>query len=232
MPCRNGIDELMSLKLDGVIDSENDRILAQHLQSCEDCSILWTYMKKADGMLVASARRPLPVPASFHLKVMTRIATSAAPTPAIEMDPIFQPGMAALAHMPVYTTAPTRRLEESPTGYLAAYAEWQHRIASYARGIAAVGLSIAGTVGLLLALVLSGTIKLSGPAGDVADTIRTFFQAADTWTRSLLVNFGPGLLAVGSVMIGILLLVGWQVISGYHHSALENRGNTGVLEAA
>jgi hypothetical protein len=135
-------------------------------------------------------------------------------------------------HMPVSVPAPTRRLGESPTGYLAGYAEWQRRIGSYVRGMAAVGLSIAGTVGLLLALVLSGTIKLSGPAGDAVDTMRTFFQAAETWVRSLFVGFGPGLLAVASVMIGILLLVGWQVISGYYHSALENRGNTGVLEAA
>jgi hypothetical protein len=231
MQCRNGIDELMSLKLDGLIDAENDRVLDEHLQGCDDCQLLWTAMKRANDMLWASVLEPLPVPSTFHLQVMVQIAASA-PAPVLELDPLFQPGMGAVVHMPVSVPAPTRRLGESPTGYLAGYAEWQRRIGSYVRGMAAVGLSIAGTVGLLLALVLSGTIKLSGPAGDAVDTMRTFFQAAETWVRSLFVGFGPGLLAVASVMIGILLLVGWQVISGYYHSALENRGNTGVLEAA
>jgi hypothetical protein len=84
---------------------------------------------------------------------------------------------------------------------------------------------------LLLALVLSGTIKVSGPAADAIGTVRTFFDAIDTWVRSLFVNFGPGLVGVSAFMVGVLLLVGWQVVSSYHHSALENRGSTGVLEA-
>jgi len=31
--------------------------------------------------------------------------------------------------------------------------------------------------------------------------------------------------------VGVLALVGWQVVSSYHRVALETRGNTGVLEA-
>jgi hypothetical protein len=97
--------------------------------------------------------------------------------------------------------------------------------------MAAVGLSIAGTVGLLLTLLLSGTIKVSGPAGEFVGTLRTFFDALGTWVRSLFVGFGPGLAVVGLLMTGILLMVGWQVVSGYHRTALENRPSTGVLEA-
>ena len=127
--------------------------------------------------------------------------------------------------------AHTRRLEHAPTASLALYAEWQSRVASYVRGIAAVGLALAGTVGLLLALVLSGTIQVSGPAADVVGTVRTFFDAVNTWVASLFANVGPGLVAVSAIMVGVLALVGWQVVSSYHRAALENRGNTGVLEA-
>ena len=93
---------------------------------------------------------------------MVQIAASA-PATALDLDPLFQPGMGAVVHMPVSVPAATRRLGESPTGYLAGYAEWQHRIGSYVRGMAAVGLSIAGTVGLLLALMLSRIRFLSEP---------------------------------------------------------------------
>jgi hypothetical protein len=231
MQCSSVFDELMSLKLDGLIETDDNRRLDEHLQSCADCNLLWSAMKQANVILTASALKPLPVPSYFHEKVMVRIAVSA-PAAVLELDPLFQPGMGVVTGMQIVPPAATKRLTESPTGYLAGYAEWQHRIASYVRGMAAVGLSIAGTVGLLLALVLSGTIKLSGPAGEAAGTLRTFFDAIDTWVRSLLVNFGPGLLAVGLLMTGILLMVGWQVVNGYHRTALENRGSTGLLEVA
>ena len=229
MQCSNEYDELMSLKLDGLIKSDDERRLDEHLQSCTDCSILWTAMKRADSILTASALQPVPVPSDFHVKVMVRIAASPVAVP--ELDPLFQPGIGVVTGMQIVPAA-TRRLAELPTGALAGYGEWQRRIASYVRGMAAISLSIAGTVGLLLALVLSGTIKLSGPAADAVGTVRTFFQALDTWVRSLFVNFGPGLVAVGVLLAGILVMVGWQVVTGYHRATVENRGNTGLLVEA
>src|SRR6266566_5007011 len=212
MPCQKEFTDLMSLRLDDLIDAENDGLLDEHLRSCYDCRLLWTAMKRANDILWASALEPLPVPSGFYSKVMVQISASA-PAPVLELDPLFRPGMglAGSVHVSVTTPAATRRLEESPTSYLAGYAEWQHRIASYVRGMAAVGLSIAGTVGLLLALVLSGTLKVSGPAAEAVGTIRTFFEAINTWVSSVFVNFGPGLVVVGGIMVGILLLVGWQV---------------------
>jgi len=226
MPCPTYIDELMSLKLDSLIDAEGDRLLEEHLSTCTDCSVLWVAMKQADGVLWASALNPLPVPSDFQMKVMTRIAVlQPVHSAALETGPFAQPGIGLAISM-----AATRRLDELPTGYLA-IAEWQHRVASYIRGMAAVGLALAGTVGLLLALLLSDTIKVSGPAADAVGVVRTFFQAIDTWISSLFVNLGPGIIGVGTFMVGVLLLVGWQVVSGYHRSAFENRGNTGALEA-
>jgi hypothetical protein len=233
MQCNNEYDELMHLKLDGLINTEDDRRLDEHLRSCTDCGLLWTAMKRADTILTASALQPLPVPSDFNVKVMLRIAVSApASIPVPELDPLYQPGIGVVSGMQIVPAAPTRRLAEAPTASLAGYGEWQHRIASYVRGMAAISLSIAGTVGLLLALVLSGTIKVSGPAADAVGTIRTFFLALDTWVRSLFVNFGPGLVAVGLLLASILVMVGWQVVNGYHRATVENRGNTGLLEAA
>jgi hypothetical protein len=229
MQCSGDYDELMSLKLDGLIQTDDDNKLHEHIQSCADCGLLWAAMQQANSIMVASALEPLPVPSDFHAKVMMRIAVSA-PAEVLQLDPVFQPGMGMVPALQVVPAA-TRRLEESPTGYLTGYAEWQRRIATYVRGMAAVGLSIAGTVGLLLALVLSGTIKLTGPDGDFVGTLRTFFEAVDTWVRSLFVGFGPGLAVVGLLMTGILVMVGWQVVSSYHRSALETRPSTGVLEA-
>jgi Putative zinc-finger len=233
MPCPIEIDELMSLKLDGLIDEQGDLRLDKHLNTCAECNLLWAAMKHADDFLRVSASEPLPVPSGFQMKVMAQIAViEAEKSPALESGPLFQPaiGLATnIGTMPLATA--TRRLERLPTGSLALYNEWQHRVASYVRGIAAVGISLAGTVGLLLALVLSGTIKVSGPAADVVGTVRTFFDAVDTWAGSLFLNFGPGIVAVSLVIAGVLSLLGWQVVSSYHRSALENRGNTGVLEA-
>lgn len=235
MPCPIEYEELMSLRLDGLSDTDDDQRLDHHIQDCADCSLLWAAMSKVNDILVASALEPLPVPATLYSRVMTQIAVSAPATaPVVELDPLFQPGIGMVAGTPMgstISTTHTRRLIESPTAYLAGYSEWQRRIAQYVRGIAAAGLAVAGTLGLLLALAMSGTIKLSGPAADAMGVVRTFFQAVDTWVRSVFVNFGPGLAAVGALMVGILILVGWQVFSGYQRSALENRGNTGVLEA-
>ncbi|MEO8287255.1 MAG: zf-HC2 domain-containing protein [Chloroflexota bacterium] len=228
MACDTEYDELMSLKLDALLDSQEETRLDEHLKSCADCGPLWAAMQQMNEILCASALEPLPVPSDFHAKVMVRIAVSA-PAAVLAPGPVYVPATAP--NVVMVTPSLTRRLGELPTAYLAGYAEWQKRTAQYLRGMAAVGLSIAGTVGLLLALMLSGTIKLSGPAADAVGTVRTFFQAIDTWIRSLFVGFGPGLAAIGVLLVGILLLVGWQVVNGYHRTAMENRGSTGVLEA-
>ena len=233
MPCPTQIDELMSLKLDGLINEHDDRLLDEHLRTCDDCSLLWSAMRHADDVLWISARQPLSPPSGFQMKVMAQVAVA---MPA-RSAPLFQPGLSPATDVPlplpstISLAGYTRRLEQAPTGSLALYAEWQSRVASYVRGIAAVGLAMAGTVGLLLALVLSGTIQVSGPAADAVGTVRTFFDAVNTWLGSLFANVGPGLVAVSAIMVGVLALVGWQVVSGYHRVALETRGNTGVLEA-
>jgi hypothetical protein len=98
--------------------------------------------------------------------------------------------------------------------------------------MAAVGLSIAGTAGLLLALIVSGSLEVGGPFAGTVEVTRTFFAALGTWVRSIFVGLGPGALTTGALVLGLLVLVGWQVVSGYQRTAVEQRGNTGYLEAA
>jgi len=117
-----------------------------------------------------------------------------------------------------------------PTGSLPAYVyEWQSRLASYARSAAAVILAVAGTVGLMLALLISGAVPLSGPVGEFVAVTRTFFEAVDAWVRTAVAEAGPALWGVTSLLASLLVLVGWQVVSAYQRSAAEGSGATGFL---
>jgi hypothetical protein len=244
MPCLADYDELMSLKLDGLLANDEERHLDDHIKNCADCGLMWAAMRQANELIWVSAREPLPVPSDFQAKVMMRLAAPAPARQAVqEYDPLFLPGFGRLGSTdvlsPVRTPAlaaiapaHTRRLNAAPTGYLpGVYADWQNRVLSYVRGVAAVALSIAGVVGLLLALTMSGTIQLTGPAADAMGVVQTFVEALDGWVRSLFVGIGPGIVTVSALMLGIMLLVGWQVVSAYQRAAAESRGNTGVLEA-
>jgi hypothetical protein len=249
-------EELMSLKLDGGLDTSDERHLSEHLQNCAGCAQVWSFYQKADSMLRASAIEPVPVPANFHAKIMGQIA--AAPVfnaqteraVSIESTPFFVPhastgrlgdvpslqnigvGIGVPSAIPVYNaaSAATSRLPVSPTLGLPDFAhEWQKRAIFYLRNTAAVILSATGVLALLLALVLSGSIKVEGAAGDAISTIRTFFEAVGAWLGSFFATSGAALLAGGTLLVGILLLVGWQVVSGYQRAVLESRGQTGAL---
>jgi hypothetical protein len=127
--------------------------------------------------------------------------------------------------------SPTRRLDES-LGTIYLPREWQGRLAAYARGIAAVALSLAGTAGLLLVLLLTGVLQVEGPSATLVEALRTFFSAAETWVRALFASSAAGLLTVGALVLALLALVGWQVVASYQRLAAQQRGKTAYLEAA
>ena len=68
----------MSLKLDGLINEHDDRLLDEHLRTCDDCSLLWSAMRQADDVLWTSARQPLSPPSGFQMKVMAQVAVGGA----------------------------------------------------------------------------------------------------------------------------------------------------------
>jgi len=110
--------------------------------------------------------------------------------------------------------------------------EWQRRLAGYLRGAAAVALSLLGTVGLLLALVMSNTLIVGEPFTPIVELARTVVNSASTWARSLPLGVGPGALTVGGLLLGSLLLVGWQVVAGYQRAMFEQNVSSGYFEAA
>ena len=250
-------EELMSLKLDGALDTKDEHHLNEHLENCAGCAQLWALYMKADSMLRVSALETLPVPANFNAKVMAQIAmpraAQAERAVSAEGTPFFVPHAATgrLSDMPslqniglglgvpsaplVYAgaSAPTYRLAANPTAGLPDFAfDWQQSAIKYLRNTAAVVVSVTGVLALVLALVMSGVIKVGGALGDSLSTIRTFFEAVGTWGGSFFATSGAALMTGGTLLAAILVLVGWQVVSGYQRNALENRGQTGALTGA
>lgn len=227
MLCRTEYADLMNLELEGALDPHDKRRLQEHVASCDGCRLLWTAMKQADDILSASALEPLPAPATLHATVMMRIAAPAHAALQVA-PPVFLP---VAPGTPLEPAGPaTRMLPALPTGALPAYVyELQSRLASYARSAAAIALAVAGTIGLALALVMSGAIPLTGPAGEFVAVTRTFFEAADAWMRAAVTGAGPALWGVAGLLAALLVLVAWQVVAAYQRAAAEARGATGFL---
>ena len=248
-------DELMSLKLDGLIDDFDERRLNEHLGECDVCAQTWALFRQADGILRNSASEPLPVPYSFQSKVMVQVAAPALQpqTQIAGSKRLFSPsntdrlgespsllgvGVPALAAASAanglaFQPAPTRRLPASPTTGLTDYnPDWQNRVGVYLRSAAAIIIALAGTTALFLALAISGVIKLGGALGDGVSTLRSLFEAVGAWFQSLFASSGSALLAVSAVIVGLLLLAGWQVVAGYQRAVAEGRGHTGALTGA
>ncbi len=249
-------DELMSLKLDGLIDDYDERRLTEHVGECNHCAQMWALFQQAHSILQASALEPLPVPSTLHSKVMVQVAAPAL-QPQVEVagsKPFFLPATSTgrLGDTPsllgvgvpaipapsatgalVSPYAPTRRLPSAPTiGLIDFGADWQVRVLNYLRNTVAFILAIAGITALLLALTISGVIKLGGAFGDGISTIRTLFEAVGAWSQSLFATSGSVLIAVVALVGGLLLLVGWQVVAAYQRAAIEGRSYTGALTGA
>jgi len=244
-------DELMSLKLDGLIDDSGERHLNEHLGQCEICARMWSLFQQADSMMWTSAQEPLQVPSTLHARVMVQIAAPAlqplqgtanstplffpSSTGRLGETPSFLgvgvPALAAASNTGGLASAPahTRRLPAAPTTSLTDNADWQRRTVGYLRNTAAIILSLTGLASLFLALAMSNVIKLEGALGDEVSTLRTVFEAVGAWFQSLFTSSGSALVAGSALIVGILVLVGWQVVASYQRTLIEGRGHTGAL---
>ena len=232
MTCKGNYDEVMSLKLDGLLDANKERELDEHVAICNHCGPLWAAMKRADTLLWSSAAEPVPVPVDFQAKVMVRLAA----TPAVRLQPasLAMPVAAHLpASMPMSASMPslTRPLGPLPSNLSSPTQDLRRQLGAYARGVSAVALTLLGTIGLFLALVVSGALKLGGPLHDAGEVVRTLFVAAETWVRSLFVGVGLETLGVSGLVMGLLVLVGWQVVASHYRLASSQHGKTAYLEA-
>ncbi|HEY0070972.1 MAG TPA: zf-HC2 domain-containing protein [Chloroflexia bacterium] len=231
MSCQPIYDEMMSLKLDNLLDPDEERHLQAHIAECLDCASQWAAMSEADALLCASATAPVPVPANFQASVMLKISKAQVYRPQV-------PELAA-AQVPTFAPALGSILPSSPSQAHAApgpdediWQEWQRRLSQYLRGAAAVGLSVAGTFGLVIALVLSGTIEVSGPFAGFVGMVRTFLAAINTWLGSVFAGVGGGTVAGVSLVMGVMVLVAWQLVAAYHRTADMEIGNAGQFAEA
>lgn len=226
MACESPYDEMMSLKLDGLLDIEGECSLQAHIEDCTECALLWAAMEQADSLLWATVSAPIPVPASFQASVLLKIAHMPV------YRPQFDTGGAIPAYVSVLPLAPAHQAEHPfPLGSVETLQEWQRRLSHYLRGIAAAGLAVAGTASLMIALMLSGVIKLDGPFAGAVAMLRTFFGALNTWIGSIFVGVGTGTVAAGGLVMGLLALVAWQMVSAYHRNVAIEYGNSGLAEA-
>lgn len=214
MACSAPYDELMSLKLDGLLDPGRERLLHEHMETCADCATVWAAMQQADSLLCASVVAPVAVPVDFQARVMLKIA-------------------AVPVYLPEYDVAAAAAAAPAPNwGYglstLAAgghtlpemdvLQEWQKRLGQYARIAMGAGLSIAGTAGLVIGLVMTGVLQVSGPVADWVTMVRTFFSALSTWVMSVVDGVGGGTVAGVTLVMGIMALAGWQLVTAYHRT--------------
>jgi hypothetical protein len=234
MSCQPTYDELMSLKLDNLLDTAEERTLQAHLAECEDCSLTWQAMSEADALLCATATAPVPVPAHFHAAVMLKISQAQVYRPQLAEQaapvPVFAPALGSV--LPAAQPARAGAVLDEDTWQEWPWQEWQRRLSQYLRGAAAVGLSVAGTSGLVIALMLSGVIKVEGPFAGFLGMLRTFLAAVNTWLGSLFAGVGPGTVAGVSLVMGIMLLAAWQLVSAYHRTAELQHGSMGQLAEA
>ncbi len=227
MVCRSTYDEMMSLKLDGLLGSDESRLLMAHVESCADCAELWAAMSEADELLCASSREPVPLSVDFQAKVMHKIA----------LLPVYRPQLGAAVWPAAVSSVPTGPATQvlPPEGWLIAgldtLLECRHSLSRYLRGAAAIGLSIAGTAGLMIALLMSGALTVGGPFEGSVATMRTFFAAVGTWLNSLLLGVGAGVVSAGGLVAAIMLVVAWQVVSAYQRAVDFEQAGAGLTEA-
>ncbi|HVF98894.1 MAG TPA: anti-sigma factor [Chloroflexia bacterium] len=237
MSCEPIYDEMMSLKLDNLLDPAEERGLQAHLAGCEDCSLTWQAMSQADALLCATATAPIPVSANFHAAVMLKISQAQVYRPQLaELDapvPVFAPALGSVlpAPAPQPVRAGATGLDEDAWQEWP-WQEWQRRLSQYLRGAAAVGLSVAGTSGLVIALMLSGVIKVEGPFAGFLGMLRTFLAAVNSWLGSLFAGAGAGTVAGVSLVMGIMLLAAWQLVAAYHRTAEIQHNHIGQLAEA
>jgi len=78
---------------------------------------------------------------------------------------------------------------------------------------------------------MSGAMQTSGPVAGWVATLRTFFSALSTWVVSVFTDVGGGLVAGMALVMGLMALVGWQMVSSYHRSATVEPAGVGMIEA-
>jgi hypothetical protein len=234
MACQTIYAEMMSLHLDGQLDDEAESRLLTHVVACGKCAPFWDALMEADTLFLASALEPVPVPQRFSLKVMARIAVTPATRQQLEIA-----GTPEMAYQMTQMVPALPILAHAPGGYEPflpvhlpdALQQVQKRASGYLRGAVAAWLTATLTIGLLLALVVSGVIQVGGPFAPFVEGTRTFLSAAYTWARTLVTTVGVETVLGGAFLFGLLAFAGWQIVSGYQRAISRQMRETARVES-
>ena len=188
MSCRASAD-LMSLRLDGLLDTRTQAELEQHIKTCARCLTEWTALQEADSLLRLSARRPVAPPPDFVARVMVRVGQTPVARPALWDRVGVEGGRRTMPLAPTQrATAPLRgsaplgqpALAELLTGWRGVLAALQNRVVQAYLGGAGVAIAFAMlTLAVLTSFVASNGLPALpvvnllpgvGPALDVGET--------------------------------------------------------------
>ena len=247
MSCKASVD-LMSLRLDGLLEASKSYELEDHLKTCADCRVTWGDMREADGLLRLNAQKPLVPPPDFLAKVMVKVAATPVARPAL-WDRVRIEGGRRTAPLPPPARRPTLPLGlpavpgvtmpgmSRPSGVGGALAALQNRwVRAYLGGLGAAAvlavLVLAMVAGLLtvggaqLMTVINQAPALGPVVGPSADVVSTGLQAV--WNLAKAWVAGLDLLLVSVIGLG---LAGGMALWAYLVRGFLRRADGGKIEA-
>ena len=235
MSCRTST-EWMSLRLDGLLGPPDADRLEEHLRSCTNCAAQWAALREADTLLRAGARRPVVPPADFTLRVMQRVAVT----------PVARPGLWERERLRVQGGRPTIKLGNTgpisgrPIPAPAVYATApRHGLAGFLEhflplrnprmGVYLGGISVAGTLSLLVlllfnALLLGGGVALPVPGIDSLinghpEGVQTWATTLWTVLNDLLAQIDPLFAVLGTLVVLGLGVLWWRIVMAFARRA-------------
>ncbi|MGI8589180.1 MAG: anti-sigma factor family protein [Chloroflexia bacterium] len=223
--------ELMSLRLDGLLEPKDIVRLDTHIQDCGTCRAQWSALREADSVLRLSSRRPVSPPADFSARVMARIAVTPAVRPPLwerARTQQIEGGRPTIRLAPTYNGArvavPVGFTAVAPshsgrTGLLQNFHPLQGRRMRLYLG----SLSGAGVLSLML-LIMAGLLWPAGssplpPSMVSAMSTVPDMQAAGAWLasgwgllRGVIIGIDPWLAAAGTLVVAVLGGAWWRIV--------------------
>ncbi len=238
MSCRASV-ELMSLRLDGLLEPPDVTDLEKHLQTCPACTAQWAALREADSLLRVGARRPVQPPPDFAARVMTRVAATPVVRPqlwererlqieggrrTVKLNsPAGITGHLVPVPMGVAAAAPPR------TG-LAGFLQHFHPLRNARMGVYLGGISLAGILSVLL-LVLTSALGNTGLGALVPADLPNLLTGANdpalqTWASSVwglvttvLSQIDPWMITLATLIVGGLAAVWWRIVAAFARRA-------------
>ncbi len=230
--------ELMSLRLDGLLDDVAAARFDAHLAGCTDCRARWTALREADRLLCQSARRPVTPPSDFTAKVMSRVAVTPAVRPSL-WDRERTAVQGGRPTVKLHTTGPISG-RSVPLSGAAAMTQprgglpglWEQFRALYSRrmGLYLGGLSLAGALSLVV-LLLSALLWTVGnlplPAGVQSalhftghgESVRTSLVATWTVLAGLVTSIDPWVAGAATAAVSALGALWWRIVAVFARRA-------------